>query len=202
MLPVVIVILCLVAAVAAASGHFMGRLSRLRADCRLAFEKLDKPLKARQDLALELIEQGAKQGLLQRQVRESLQASRHAAGAARAWAAGCPDDVRALARVNDSEAQLARALQTALQSVRAEALASVGLGDLLERLTQADQTVARRMSEFNQAVSAYNRSVARAPLGLVARLLGFQPSLPLGKALTPTMILRVASTHSCPGSAL
>lgn len=202
MLPFVIAILCLLAAVVAASGHFMGRLNRLRAACRQAFARLDEPLKARQDLVRDFIEHGSMQGLLQRQVRESLQAARQTAGAARAWAAGRPDDVRALARVNDSEAQLARALQAALQSVRPEVLTSAGLDVLVERLVQADDLVARRMTEFNQAVSAYNRPVSRAPLGLLARVLGYQPSLPMGKALTPPVILPPSSTHACPGSVL
>lgn len=77
MLPVVIAILCLVAAVAAASGHFMGRRSRLLANCRLALDTRDEALKARQDLARERIEQGPMQGRLQRQVRKSHRAERH-----------------------------------------------------------------------------------------------------------------------------
>jgi len=193
-LPSVVLILCVLAAAALASGHFRSRLQRLRSDCRAAFARLDEPLKARQDLVPELIEQWGAQGLLQRQVREALHSARHAAGAARAWAATCPDDVRALSRVNDSEAQLARAIQTSLQSVSTETLASGAMRDLIERLNQADAQVTQQMTEFNRAVDAYNRHVLRAPLAVLARVLGFRPSLPLGKALMSSPLMQASLT--------
>jgi len=192
MLLSVLLILSVIATVALASGHVRARLQRLRGACRSAFARLDEPLKIRQDLVPELIDHWAAQGLLQRQVREALHSARHAAGAARAWAATCPDDVRALSRVNDSEAQLARAIQISLQSVRADTLESPTMRDLIDRLNEAESQVTHQMTEFNRAVDAYNRHVSRAPLAVLARVLGFRPSLPLGKALMSSPLLQAS----------
>lgn len=192
MLPSLLLILSVLAAAALASAHFRTRLLRLRGACRSAFARLDEPLKARQDLVPELIEHWSAQGLLQRQVREALHSARHAAGAARAWAATCPDDVRALSRVNDSEAQLARAIATSLKSVSAETLESAVMRDLIDRLDQADAQVTQQMTEFNRVVDAYNRHVSRAPLAALARVLGFRPSLPLGKALMASPLMQTS----------
>lgn len=192
MLLALVLILCVLAAAVAGSGYLRGRLGRLRDACRDAFARLDEPLKARQDLVPELIAHWAAQGLLQRQVREALHGARQAAGAARAWAATCPDDVRALSRVNDSEAQLARAIQMSLQSVSADRLESAVMRDLIDRLNQADAQVRQQMIEFNRAVDAYNRHVLRTPMAVLARLLGFRPSLPLGKAMMPSSLMQAS----------
>jgi len=96
--------------------------------------------------------------------------------------------------VNDSEAQLARAIQTSLQSVSTATLASGAMRDLIERLNQADAQVTQQMTEFNRAVDAYNRHVLRAPLAVLARVLGFRPSLPLGKALMSSPLMQASLT--------
>ena len=175
------VVLLLAACAGAGFVCIRRRAFVLDRDCRNAFLALDAALAQRQDQTLSLLERLNQRGLLQRQVRESVQTCSSTARATRLWAAQSPHSLRAAAKIAEVEAALTRALEQALDSVRPATLQEPGLQHLVLQLTQANARGEALWREFNQAVHAVQRHLRRQPRPRSERTLGLRPMVSLSR---------------------
>lgn len=160
------------------------RLVGLRNATRNAFARIDAPLKQRHDLVPKYLAALAPHGLTDSRRVDSVVAARHAAAAARAWAASVPADAQTLQRLDTAEASLDTSLASLQLAVQANpgARADETVSALNGEFAQFERRIAFVRRSFNDAVQDYNRALSRFPTRYLGYLLGFRPASALPQA--------------------
>jgi len=152
-----------------------GQLLALRQGYRVAFLRMDAPLKRRHDAVPAVIERARQLGLTEEGALGTLIAARNSAASARAWAMASHGDARALIRLDRAEQALTEALaQLVRYAAQPAGAPDSQLSHLAAACEQADADTVLVRHAFNVAVRQYNGALERFGVRQLARALKFK----------------------------